>query len=304
MVDPTDHLQFSLRALCSPSWNSYDETRCCRRDRCDLECKRAVPRCLCWLTLLQLRLTYNYYRKGGYSIGSEDYRWAIVKDYTGPAVFFVVNIVFISLWQSLLLFSITTPTYVLLLTERLATHSSVTSSWTWKDSVPAAAMLCCIGTASVADQQQWNFHSAKAAYQKDAKVSAGYERADLNRGFLTKGLFAYSRHPNFAAEQGVWVTLYTWSCLATNTWYNWSGSGAVLYLLLFQGSTWLTELLSAKKYPEYKVYQQKVAKFLPLPGSAPATFSAQQPTRQPYHAEVTVARDSETAKAGQTQELR
>lgn len=24
---------------------------------------------------IQLRLTFNYWRKGGYSIGSEDYRW-------------------------------------------------------------------------------------------------------------------------------------------------------------------------------------------------------------------------------------
>jgi steroid 5-alpha reductase family enzyme len=35
------------------------------------------------------------------------------------------------------------------------------------------------------------------------------------------------------------------------------------YLLLFQGSTWLTELITSKKYPEYKEYQRLVGKFLP-----------------------------------------
>lgn len=35
------------------------------------------------------------------------------------------------------------------------------------------------------------------------------------------------------------------------------------YLLLFQSSTWFTELITSKKYPEYKVYQERVGKFLP-----------------------------------------
>lgn len=29
------------------------------------------------LTELQIRLTFNYWRKGGYQIGSEDYRWYV-----------------------------------------------------------------------------------------------------------------------------------------------------------------------------------------------------------------------------------
>ncbi|EXJ82130.1 hypothetical protein A1O1_08199 [Capronia coronata CBS 617.96] len=251
-------------------------------------------------TIWSTRLTYNYFRKGGYSIGSEDYRWAIVKERVGPSVFFVFNIVFISLYQSLLLLSVTTPTYVLLLTQRLATHSSKMPSVDWEDLLAGTMMLCCIGIAFVADQQQWNYHSAKAAYQKQAKVPAGWERADLDRGFLTKGLFAYSRHPNFAGEQGVWVTLYLWSCLVTKTWYNWTGTGAALYLILFQGSTWLTELLSAKKYPEYKIYQQKVAKFLPLPGSTPASFTP----KQALPAEGSIPMDSEAMKASQRRDLR
>lgn len=32
---------------------------------------------------------------------------------------------------------------------------------------------------------------------------------------------------------------------------------------MFAGSTPLTEYISAGKYPEYKVYQQKVGRFLP-----------------------------------------
>ncbi|KAJ4304837.1 hypothetical protein N0V90_000365 [Kalmusia sp. IMI 367209] len=206
------------------------------------------------------RLTFNYWRKGGYTIGSEDYRWAIVKDYTGPTVMFVFNIVFISLAQNILLFAITTPTYILLLCSRI-TGNELT---TW-DSVFSKLIFLLVLVEFFADQQQWTFHEAKGEYKKTAKVPKDYNytREQLDRGFNTSGLWAWSRHPNFAAEQGVWVALYQWSCFETDTFVNWSFGAALSYLILFQASTWLTELLSAKKYPDYKIYQQRVGRFLP-----------------------------------------
>jgi steroid 5-alpha reductase family enzyme len=126
-------------------------------------------------------------------------------------------------------------------------------------------MLFIVVMEFLADGQQWNYHKAKAAYQKTAKVPSehSYTREQLDRGFNTSGLFGWSRHPNFAFEQAFWVCLYQWSCLETSTYLNWTGAGAAGYLILFQASTWLTELITAGKYPEYKVYQQRVGKFLP-----------------------------------------
>jgi steroid 5-alpha reductase family enzyme len=46
------------------------------------------------------RLTFNYARKGGYSIGSEDYRWAIIHKYIGNLSMFILNLTFISFVQS------------------------------------------------------------------------------------------------------------------------------------------------------------------------------------------------------------
>ncbi|RVX73186.1 hypothetical protein B0A52_02313 [Exophiala mesophila] len=228
--------------------------------------------------LWSVRLTYNYYRKGGYNVGTEDYRWATVKATIGAPLFFVMNVVFIAFMQCILLLAVTTPTYVLLLTGRLASNSSSSQGWTILDPVPYVFMLALIGISFIADQQQWDFHKAKAEYQKTAKVPTDYSRAELDRGFLSSGLWAYSRHPNFTAEQGVWVALYIWSCVASQTLYNWTGVGAFSYLCLFQGSTWLTELLSSQKYPDYKVYQRHVGKFLPIPGmSAKFPTSASKP---------------------------
>ncbi len=51
--------------------------------------------------------------------------------------------------------------------------------------------------------------------------------------------------------------------VAQKGWFNWTGLGVILLMLLFQGSIPLTEAISASKYPAYKEYQQKVGRLLP-----------------------------------------
>ena len=134
------------------------------------------------------------------------------------------------------------------------------------DMVFAAGIVGLVITTAIADQQQWNFYETRTVYRKTAKVPAGspYSAVSLDRGFNTHGMWAWSRHPNFAAEQGVWVTLFQWSCYATFGFWNWSGIGAMSYLILFQASTWFTELITKGKYAEYAEYQKRVSKFLPM----------------------------------------
>jgi steroid 5-alpha reductase family enzyme len=146
-------------------------------------------------------------------------------------------------------------------------------------------LLGIILLETIADQQQWNYHFAKALYKEKSVVADGYTKAEVERGFVTRGLWAWSRHPNFAAEQGtssvldifsyanisgqaVWLSMYVWGCLITHTTYNWSSAGIIGLLGIFQGSTWLTELITVPKYAQYKEYQAKVGKFLPSSLSA------------------------------------
>ena len=49
----------------------------------------------------------------------------------------------------------------------------------------------------------------------------------------------------------------------TDTTYNYAFLGVVLLCAIFQGSTNLTEKITASKYPEYAEYQRLVGKFLP-----------------------------------------
>jgi len=91
---------------------------------------------------------------------------------------------------------------------------------------------------------------------------------DLKRGFLSHGVFRYSRHPNFFGEMGIWWFVYLFSVAATYPihiqWINPTIIGTVLLTLLFQGSTPLTEYLSSSKYPAYKQYQKTTSRLIPF----------------------------------------
>lgn len=212
---------------------------------------------LLWSVVWSGRLTFNYWRKGGYQKGSEDYRWEIIRGKVPPALFFVFNVTFISFIQSILLSLLAAPTYVILLTTQF--EPEVTTA----DLAYFAIELLLILSEWFSDQQQWDYQTAKKQYQKTAKVPHGFSQEDLDRGFVATGLWAYCRHPNFAAEQTIWFVLYQWSCYASKTLYGWAGFGCLFLIMLFQGSTWLTELITAGKYPEYGLYQRKVPPFFP-----------------------------------------
>lgn len=156
-----------------------------------------------------------------------------------------------------LLWSVTLPTYILLLTSRLKPEVDGT------DLILSRLLMALVVLEYFADQQQWNYQEAKKQYQKTARVPNGWTRAQMDRGFNTSGLWRFSRHPNFAAEQAIWILLYQWSCIQTNTLWNYSCAGVIGYILVFQGSTPITEWISGGKYPEYRSYQERVGKFLP-----------------------------------------
>ncbi|KAI6091866.1 DUF1295-domain-containing protein [Hypoxylon rubiginosum] len=214
---------------------------------------------LLWSVAWSARLTFNYWRKGGYEIGSEDYRWEIIRAKVPPALFFIFNVTFISFIQSILLFLLAAPTYIILLSSNF--ERDVTAA----DICFTVVQLSLISSEWFSDQQQWDYQNAKREYQKTAKVprGCGFTQAELDRGFITSGLWAYCRHPNFAAEQTIWFVLYQWGCYASKTLYNWAFLGPVFLIMIFQGSTWLTELISAGKYPEYKFYQKQVGAHVP-----------------------------------------
>lgn len=209
------------------------------------------------VTAWGLRLTYNFSRRGGYSIrfwtGEEDYRWAVLRakpEFAARWRWVVFNLLFISLYQMGLILLITLP----------AVRGIGGSPLSWIDYVVAAVILGFILIETLADQQQWNYHK-----EKQAAIKAGGDIPELYRkGFVHTGLWGRMRHPNYAAEQAIWITFYFFSVTATGVWLNWSIMGAILLVLLFWGSSNFSESISSGKYPEYAEYRSKVRRFLPF----------------------------------------
>lgn len=196
------------------------------------------------------RLTFNFARKGGYT-GMEDYRWAILRGRMSKGQFQLFNLFFIVIYQNALLVLISLPALV------AWQHSSPLTAW---DAVFAVLFVAFLVGEFVADQQQWDFHRAKSA--------AG---GTLEPGFVTTGLWHYSRHPNFFFEQAQWWVFYAFGATAAaglGLWggiLNWTIVGAALLTVLFIGSTVFTESITASKYPAYVDYQRRTSMLVPLP---------------------------------------
>ncbi|KAK7208403.1 hypothetical protein BZA70DRAFT_254568 [Myxozyma melibiosi] len=206
------------------------------------------------VVIWSVRLTYNFARKGGYS-GVEDYRWQILRSKMTPLQFTVFSLTFISTAQIALLLSITSPAIMF--------YYSDNEQIGIGDIGFAYSLLACVLVEGIADDDQWRFQKAKAEFKASGKVSQGYTKPQLERGFCTTGLFGFSRHPNFLAEQMFWVLPYLWNVHMTGKYINWTIFGAVGYVLLFQASTFFTEYISTGKYPQYAEYQRTVGRFLP-----------------------------------------
>ncbi|KAJ9655764.1 hypothetical protein H2198_005470 [Neophaeococcomyces mojaviensis] len=228
-----------------------------------------------------MRLTYNYWRRGGYKIGSEDYRWAIIKDRIGQPAFFILDVLFIASGQNILLFLVTCPSYIAVLVSRLDTAHNTPAAG-FLDYWFAGQILFLVGLTWLSDQQQWDYQSAKQTYRNTAKVPAncGFTAEQLDRGFRTTGLWAYSRHPNFACEQMVWWSFYLWASLAARSPFNWTIFGPIIYTSVFLGSTPITEYISSGKYHEYAEYQKQVGMLFPKSFSEPKFSGKSSPQKK------------------------
>jgi hypothetical protein len=163
----------------------------------------------------------------------EDYRWAVLRVQIPPWLFQIVNLTFIgtsslttynmllgplrpltdtfsllalvptistAATQNVLLLLISSPALI------AATHPSPLKS---KDAVLALTALALLAWEFTADNQQYAFHTWKhgtydpRAHWPGARLA--WTKDDAARGFCTRGLWAWSRHPNFFAEQAFWV---------------------------------------------------------------------------------------------------
>ena len=108
----------------------------------------------------------------------------------------------------------------------------------------------------------FKLYSSGILIEKFAEGEPVYN-ASLKLGFLTEGLWKYVRHPNFASEQAIWISFYFFGVAASGKWLNLTLIGPVLLVLLFIGSSTLTESISSSKYSDYELYKKAVPGFFP-----------------------------------------
>ncbi|KAJ3732170.1 DUF1295-domain-containing protein [Lentinula guzmanii] len=194
------------------------------------------PRALVLLILITLwmfRLSYNTFRRGLFSLKDEDYRWAVLRKQFderfgstgGKIVFQIVNLTFIAAIQNVLLMTLGWPAYLAVTQSGVGSIELVDT-----DYVLAVWVLGILAVEFTADNQQFVYQTYKYAFLGQVKETSESEAhahalraastvawpcaspetdlklkpADARRGFITSGLWGYSRHPNFACEQTFW----------------------------------------------------------------------------------------------------
>ncbi|RHY18378.1 hypothetical protein DYB32_010392 [Aphanomyces invadans] len=103
------------------------------------------------------RLTFNFYRRGGYKWTAEHVRTG----FTNPILWHVFSLVFIAFYQHILLFLITCPLQVMFNVWENKYKSDILDNWTLWDLGLTLLFAGLLILETIADQQQYNYQEAK-----------------------------------------------------------------------------------------------------------------------------------------------
>lgn len=245
------------------------------------------------MTVWGIRLTYNFHRRGGYSWppwnGDEDYRWSFIRQgdvlsiFKNAFAFSLFNLVFISFFQNVLLLLMASPSAIAYtMANASACRNDKHQPLGWLDLLASFLILVFVLIESTADNQQQAFQAEKHRYLREsadpsakqgsshmkgsgaANDSRQHRLQEYQDGFCQSGLFAIVRKPHYAAEQAVWLSFFLFSVASGAPLdSNWSILGGLLLMCLFQGSGWMTERISQRKYPKYQEYKRRVPLYVP-----------------------------------------
>lgn len=198
----------------------------------------------CWLislvvVLWAIRLTANWlYSFPG--LHHEDWRYPMFRERAGRWEF-IVDLVTIHLIPTLLVFAGMLPAYV------AVTRPGADIGW-------LTVLATVVGLAAVAlelaaDVQMHRFVATKAAGEA-----------------MDRGLWAWSRHPNYFGEFSFWVSLALFGIATAPADAWWLSLGAVGMLGMFLGgSIPMMETRSLERRPGYQAVIDRVSRFVPSP---------------------------------------
>ena len=156
--------------------------------------------------LYSLRLTSNFYRDWP-GLTHEDFRYRDFRARSGPW-YWLVSLFGIHLFPTLMVYLGCLSLYGIM--------GDAAGPLVWLDAVAALVTLGAIVLAFVADEQL-----------------RAFRREGDNRGkSIRRGLWVYSRHPNYLGEIATWWGLFLFALAAGRQWW-WTGVGALAITLMF-----------------------------------------------------------------------
>jgi steroid 5-alpha reductase family enzyme len=203
-----------------------------------------VDQLRCWLvtvliTVWAVRLTANWVY-GFPGLHHEDWRYPMFKERAGRWEF-VVDLVAIHLIPTLQVFAGMLPVYVCV--------TRTGPDIRWLTVVAFAVGLAAVTLELVADVQMHRF-------VREARAGAAMDR----------GLWSWSRHPNYFGEFGFWFSLALFGVAAAPSDAWWLFVGAAAMLAMFLGASIpMMETRSLQRRPEYQRVIDRVSRFVPRP---------------------------------------
>lgn len=185
-----------------------------------------------------IRLTYNWV-KGWPGLHHEDWRYIDLREQNGK-LYWIVSFSGIHLFPTVLVFAGLIPTYYAM---QISAPLNIT------DFIAIIITFAAIMIELISDEQLRSFR--KSQDYKSGKI-------------IAKGLWKYSRHPNYFGEVSFWVGLSVFSFHYDLNSFWWLFSGAISMILLFVFiSIPMMEKRSKQLRPGYDDYVQKVSMLVP-----------------------------------------
>jgi steroid 5-alpha reductase family enzyme len=191
------------------------------------------------VTVWAVRLTANWVRAFP-GLHHEDWRYGMFRDQAGRWEF-VVDLVAIHLIPTVQVFAGMLPVYVCM------THSG--GDITWLTVLAFVVGLAAVALESVADVQLHRFI-------RDRRPG----------DVLDRGLWGWSRHPNYFGEFGFWFALALFGVATSPADAWWLFAGGLAMLAMFLGASIpMMEKRSLARRPDYQRVIDGVSRFVPLP---------------------------------------
>ncbi len=201
----------------------------------------AIDSCRPWIvialvTTWGLRLTYNWAR-GWRGLGHEDWRYAGMRQKYGKR-FWLVELAGIEMMPTLVVFLGCLSLYPAL--------ADSVNTWRALDCAAATIVAIAILIETLSDEQLRRF--AKTAQPGQ---------------IMDKGLWRYSRHPNYLGEVVFWWGLYLFA-LAANPSYWWAVAGPIAITILFVFvSIPMMDRRNLERRPGYAEHMQRTSAIIP-----------------------------------------